>query len=74
MSPERRKRLPKRPQMSVQKKVEKKDRFGSSRTAFGTAGWQNLKPKSVHRGSKVGQKDVSGLAGIASQIAYFCRI
>ena len=44
MSPERRKRLPKRPKMSVQKKDEKKDRFGSSRTALGTAGWQNLKP------------------------------
>ena len=44
MSPERRKRLPKRPKMSVHKKDEKKGRFGSSRTALGTAGWQNLKP------------------------------
>ena len=55
MSPERRKRLPKRPKMSVQEKDEKKDRFGSSRTALGTAGWQNLKPPWVHRGSTVDQ-------------------
>ena len=58
MSPERRKRLPKRPKMSVQKKHEKKGRFGSSRTAFGTAGWQNLKPPWVHRGPKSAGKAV----------------
>ena len=52
MSAERRKRLAKRPKMSVQKKVEKKDRFGSSRTALGTAGWQNLKPPWVQSRSE----------------------
>ena len=34
MSPERRKRLPKRPKMSVQKKDEEKGRFGSSQVAI----------------------------------------
>ena len=48
MSPGRRKRLPKRPKMSVQKKDEKKDRFGSSRTALGTA-WAHFRSKSRTR-------------------------
>ena len=34
------------------------ERLGSSRTALGTAGWQNLKPKSVHRGPKSAGKAV----------------
>ena len=34
MSPARRKRLPKRPKMSVQQKYEEKDRFGSSQVAI----------------------------------------
>ena len=58
MSPERRKRLPKRPKMSVQKKDEKKGRFGSSRTALGTAGWQKVEPPWVHRGPKSAGKAV----------------
>ena len=44
MSPERGKSLPKWPKMSVQKKDEKKGRFGSSTTALGTAGWQKVEP------------------------------
>ena len=30
------------------------ERLGSSKTAFGTAGWQKVEPPRVHRGSKVG--------------------
>ena len=34
------------------------ERLGSSRTALGTAGWQNLKPPWVHRGPKSAGKAV----------------